>query len=345
MAKEILEDVRNKYVSFYFFRFEPVFKERRSPEKETKVVNELLLSMGFDEGSGRRIIADLQNNLLGDSADVDLSDAKQGNETLSPDSPKFQGNLQFSQTQNMYQSSEISQYFEKFGNEKFQLIDFRTSLRVPVALHLAAYFKTERTPEQTVLIGYVSRVFGKLLEVASSEVLDFLGNHPEVMQGIIKNVGDHSVVQLLVTLLSDNFVVRERKTETTTEELLKSRSLEMSYGKGFDSRSKNKIFRDCSETIFDCQKQEIAEVLEKGGMLLLKDIVKQEVEEYKGRLERGKALLVETFRELLKNARMEPTKTGNIVRVILEVLCKCLDLICEEVGIKGANTYMNRMNR
>ena len=53
MAKEILEDVRNKYVSYYFFQFEPIFKEKRTPEQETEVVNEMLLSIGFEEGGGR----------------------------------------------------------------------------------------------------------------------------------------------------------------------------------------------------------------------------------------------------------------------------------------------------
>lgn len=53
-AKEILEDVKNKYVSFHFFEFEPVFKERRSPEQEKEVVTDLLLSIGFEEDKGGR---------------------------------------------------------------------------------------------------------------------------------------------------------------------------------------------------------------------------------------------------------------------------------------------------
>jgi hypothetical protein len=239
----------------------------------------------------------------------------------------------------------MSQYFEKFGNEKFQLIDFRTSLRAPVIQKLVSYFKTERTEEETVLIGYVSRVLSKLMEVSSSEMIDFLGKNREMVDGIIRNVGDNSVAQFLITLLSDNFVIKEKKTELRTEELVKSRSLENSYGKGFDTRSKNKIFRDCSETLFDCQKKEILELLEKGNILLLKNIIKEEIQEYEGKLERGKLLLSETFKDLLSTARTEPAKSCNIVRVIFETLCKLLDVICDEAGIKGENTYMNRMNK
>jgi hypothetical protein len=74
VAKEILEDVKNKYVSYYFFQFEPIFKEKRTPEEETEVVNDLLLSMGFDEGGGKHHHSnnsDLKKNLLGDSAGPD----------------------------------------------------------------------------------------------------------------------------------------------------------------------------------------------------------------------------------------------------------------------------------
>ena len=257
----------------------------------------------------------------------------------------FQDTLQFSNTHNTYNSTQMSQYFEKFGNDKYQLIDFRTSLRFPVIQRLLSFFTSERTEEETVLIGYVSRIMTKLMEVSSSEMIDFLSHHRELLDGVMKNIGDNSVAQLLITMMSDNFVVKEKKTELRSEELIKSRSLEMSYGKGFDSRSKNRIFRDCSETIFDCQKKEILEVLEKGSILLLKDIIKEEILDYQGKLERGKQVLVETFKDLIKNARMEPTKTGNIVRVIFETLCKQLDIICDEVGTKGENTYMNRMNR
>jgi len=44
-----LEDVKNKYVAYYFFEFEPIFKEKRTPEKEKEIASDLLLSMGFEE--------------------------------------------------------------------------------------------------------------------------------------------------------------------------------------------------------------------------------------------------------------------------------------------------------
>lgn len=210
---------------------------------------------------------------------------------------------------------------------------------------LVSYFKTERTEEESVLVGYVARVLSKLMEVSSSEMIDFFSKNRELLKGIIKNVGDNSVAQFLITVLSDNFVVKEKKGELRTEELLKSRNLENSYGKGFDTRSKNKMFRDCSETLFECQKKHIMDLLEKGDILLLKEIIKEEILEYEGKLERGRLVLSETFKDLLVTARTEPVKTGNIVRVLFETLCKLLDVICDEVGIKGENTYMNRMNK
>ena len=45
--------MNNKYISLYFFDFEPVFKEKRTVEQEKEVVNNLLLSVGFEEDAGR----------------------------------------------------------------------------------------------------------------------------------------------------------------------------------------------------------------------------------------------------------------------------------------------------
>lgn len=239
----------------------------------------------------------------------------------------------------------MSQYFEKFGNDKFQLVDYRTSLKRASIEKLLGFFKEERSEDEAVLIGYVAKIAGKLFEVTSSEMLSFLEQHRDLVEGLVKNVGDNSVAKLLVSVMGDNFVVREKKAELRSEELAKSRSLEMSYGKGFDSRSKNKLFRDCSETLFDFQKNEIVDVLEKGNFLLLKDTIKEEIQDYQDKLSKGTQLLKEIFSELLAVGRMEPSKTGNMVKVIFEVLSKLLDIVCEEVGIKGVNTYMNRANR
>lgn len=212
-------------------------------------------------------------------------------------------------------------------------------------MKLAEFFKDERVEEETVLVGYVIKILEKLTEVSSSQMMDFLDEHKEVMDGLIKNIGDNSVVNFLVSIFSDNFVIKEKKTELRMEELAKSKSLEMSYGKGFDSRSKNKLFRDCSETLFDFQKNDILKILEKGDLLLLKDIIKEEIEDYQNKLSTAKVVIVEAFRDMLKLGRMDTTKTTNIVKVVFTSLNKVLDIVCEEVGVKGVNTYMNRMNR
>jgi hypothetical protein len=212
-------------------------------------------------------------------------------------------------------------------------------------MKLAEYFKEERSDEEMVLMGYVAKILGKLIEVSSSEMMHFLDEERDVMDGLIKNVGDNSVAQLLISLMSDNFVIKEKKTELKSEELVKSKNLEMSYGKGFDSRSKNKLFRDCSDTLFEHQKNDILSILEKGKLLLLKDIIKEEIQDYENKKTMGKTLLMDIFRDLLKLGRTDPSKTNNVVRVLFETLSKLLDLVCEDVGVKGVNTYMNRMNR
>ena len=242
-------------------------------------------------------------------------------------------------------SSEVSQYFDKLSNEKYQLIDFRIHLKKESVLKLAEYFKEERSEEEMVLMGYVTRILGKLIEVTSSEMMSFFSEEKEVMDGLIKNIGDNSVAQLLINLLSDNFVVKEKKTELKSEELVKSKNLELSYGKGFDSRSKNKLFRDCSDTLFEHQKNDILLILEKGKLLLLKDIIKEEIQDYETKKQMGKTLLKDIYQDLLELARTDPSKTNNIIRVLFETLNKLIDLVCEDVGIKGVNTYMNRMNR
>lgn len=225
------------------------------------------------------------------------------------------------------------------------MIDFRTKLKKQSVLKVAEYFLEERREEETVLAGYISQILAKLMEVSSSEMMDFLDSHREVLGGLVRNVGHCSVAQFLVSLFSDNFVVKEKKTELRSEELAKSKSLELSYGRGFDSRSKNKLFRDCSEALFDFQKNEILQVLEQENLLLLKDIIKEEIQDYQTKLARGKLLLADGFRDLLQLARLDSAKTANVIRVVFESLNKVLDLVCEEVGVKGVNTYMNRMNR
>jgi hypothetical protein len=239
----------------------------------------------------------------------------------------------------------VSQYLDKFSNDKYQLFDFRTHLKKESIMKLAGYFKEERNEEEIILMGYIMKILGKLMEVTSTEMINFLDEERDIMDGLVKNIGDSSVTQFLISLLSDNFIVKEKKTELKSEELVKSKSLEHSYGKGFDSRSKNKLFRDCSETIFDHQKIEILETLEKGKLLLLKDIIKEEIQDYQSKSNKGKTLLIEIFRDLLKLGRMDVSKTNNVVKVLFETLSKLLDLVCEEVGVKGVNTYMNRMNR
>lgn len=316
-------------------------------EQEKEVVADLLLSMGLEEGSGRRreVTADeLKKDLLGDSVGPECNNGRRV-DGLTQDSPKFHQNLQFSASQNIYNSTEVSQYLERFANEKFQLVDFRTKLRKHSVLSLAEYFREERDEDEAVLVGYISKILAKLMEVSSSEMVDFLDGHSEVLGGLVKNVAHSSVAQFLVALLSDNFVVKEKKTELRSEELVLSRNLEQSYGKGFDSRSKNKLFRDCSETLFDFQKNEIAKILEKGNLLLLKDIIKEEIQEYHAKLGRAKLMLRNTFRNLLRLAHMDTAKTPNVTQVVFDSLNKVLDLVCEEVGVKGVNTYMNRMNR
>lgn len=39
-------------MSYYFYQFQPIFKEKRTPEKESQVVGNLLLSMGFEDEGG-----------------------------------------------------------------------------------------------------------------------------------------------------------------------------------------------------------------------------------------------------------------------------------------------------
>lgn len=245
----------------------------------------------------------------------------------------------------MYQSSEVSSYLEKFANERFQLVDFRTKLRAKAVLRLAEYLRGERREEEAVLVGYNARILGKLMEVSSSEMVGFLDAHRGVLEGLLGNVGDASVAAFLVALLSDNFVLKEKKTELRSEELAKSKSLEDSYGRGFDSRSKNRLFRDCSETLFESQKKAIAEALDKGELALLKDVLKEEIVDYSTKLARAKVLLADVFRGLLGLARLDATKTANVALVVFDTLNKVLDVVCEEVGVKGVNTYMNRMNR
>lgn len=224
------------------------------------------------------------------------------------------------------------------------MIDFRTKLRKSSVKKIFDYFIEEKKEEEAVLVGYVSNVIGKLFEVSSSEIMDYLQVNKDHLQGLLRNVGHYSVANLLVMFLGENFVIQEKKNEGR-EELLTSGNLEASYGKGFDSRSKNKLFRDSSENMFEHQKKEILEKLEEGKLLLIKDIIKEEIQDYQDKMSKSKLMIIETFKELLKFGRMEPEMTSNVMRVVYEVLGKFLDAVCEEVGIKGVNTYMNRMNR
>ena len=239
----------------------------------------------------------------------------------------------------------MSQAFEKYSNDKYQLIDFRTQLKSSSVKKLFEFFIKERTDEESVLVGYVSNIIGKLFEISSSEIMDYLEKNKEQLEGMIKNVEHHSVAKFFVVFLGENFVVKEKKNDIKTEELIKSRNLETSYGKGFDSRSRNKLFRDNAENLFDHQKIEIQDSLKQEKLLLLKDIVIEEIQDFQSKMDRSKSLIITTFKELLKQGRDQPEKTQNVLRVVFEMLGKLLDIVCEEVGVKGVNTYMNRMHR
>lgn len=61
-----------------------------------------------------------------------------------------------------------------------------------------------------------------------------------------------SIAQLTITLLVDNFAVKEKKSDILTEESLRLSSMEQSYQNIYGSSSRTSLFREIHDIIFPC---------------------------------------------------------------------------------------------
>ena len=247
---------------------------------------------------------------------------------------------------NIYFSNLTENIFEEFSNKNYLLIDFLSKMKTDNVIKLMGYFENkEAQGTDPVLCGYVTGVLTKILEVSSGETLQFFGNNWQLLNNLINHLDNFSVSQFLLNLLSDNFVIREKKKSFRDEETIRTSSLEITYSSIYDSRSRNALFRDSSENVFDFQMKNFKENLESGNVLMLKDILHSEMASYITRVTQAKQLLTKVFERVLKVCNEDHKKAENGASLLYSLGCKVLDLLSEHADGEGMKTYMNKVNR
>ena len=95
-------------------------------------------------------------------------------------------------------------------------------------------------------------ILSKLAEVSSPQMMNFFGSHRNLLMSMLNHQDCFSVAQLTITLMVENFAIKEKKTDILTEESLRVSSMEQSYQNIYGSSSRTSLFREIHDVIFPC---------------------------------------------------------------------------------------------
>ena len=246
--------MKNKYISHYFFVFKPLYKERVDTKEESSLVNTMISQSG------------LKKDLLGESGEKEKS------------SPTFEM-IESQLTNNFYTTDHTSESFEMFSNNKYLLVDFKVSLKNQSIKKLLRYFQHNEDDEsRDVLTGYIIGIISKIHEVSNDMIPLFLNKNNECLEHICNNIDNTSVSQFIISLIIDNSWIKETE-DSLKRAFCSSGTFEMTYSHVYTTKSRNELFNDSSEVVFEEKMQNWKENLEKQQMMNIKDVIIDELKQ------------------------------------------------------------------
>lgn len=317
-ASEILQDVKNKYISHFFFSFDPLYKEKIESKEESSLVNSLISS------------SVLKKDLLGES-----NENKNGLATFDM--------IESQITSNFYGNDYPNERLEYFSNDKYILVDFRTSLKTKSIKKLFQFFNNIEEESGDVLSGYITGVLTKIHEVSGDLLPIFLNKNTELISSISKNIDNSSISQFIVSLIVDNPWIKE--TDSSIKKAFCSAgTFEMAYSSVFTCKSRNDLFSESSDSIFDEKMLDWKEKLEKKDLLFIHDVILEELKQLPQNLAAIKNCSLNLFKHIMENFQKNQITSLNAVGIVYQIICKLIDLLIEHSN-HDFPSYMNRFDK
>lgn len=288
-------------------------------KEESSMVNTLITSSA------------LKKDLLGDSSE---------NETEKMTFDMIESQL----TSNFYNTDLSNDKMDQFSNDKFVLVDFKTRLKEKSIKKLFQFFELPCDEEsRDVLMGYVAGTVLKLHDVSSDFIPLFLNKNPEVITHLSKNIDNTSVSQLLVNLVVDNPFMKETDV-SIKKSFCMSGTFEMAYSTVYTSKSRNELFQESCDSIFEDKMPDWSENLKKEKITLIQNEILDELKNLPQNLQKIKNVTKNIFEKILENFTSNSTNSLNSVAISYQIICKCIDLLLEHSNHEFP-TCMNKYDK
>ena len=299
--------------------FKPLYKERIDTKDESSLVNTIIGD------------SSLKKDLLGDSNENDKG------------LPTFEM-IESQLTNNFYTNDHSNERFEMFSDNKYLLVDFKVSLNSQSIKKLFRFFQHNEDDEsRNVLTGYITGIISKIHEISNDMIPLFLNKNNECLEHICKNIDNTSVSQFIISLVVDNSWIKETE-DSLKKAFCSSGTFEMTYSNVYTTKSRNELFNDSSEIVFEEKMQNWKENLEKQQMLKIQDVIIDELKHLPQNLKDVKKISFKLFQNILDSYHKSSVTSLNSVTMIYQIICKTIDLLIENTN-HDFPTCMNRFDK
>lgn len=246
-------------------------------------------------------------------------------------------------TSNYYQTDNSNERFDYFSNEKYLLVDFKTSLRSSSIDKLFKYFSNIQEESEAVLCGYVTGVLTKIHEVSNDLIPVYLHQNSKLGSIMSDNINNTSISQFMITLIIDNPWIKE--TDSSIKKVYCSAgTYEMAYSSVYTCKSRNDLFSESAESVFEEKMLNWKEKLEKKEFLLIENVIQQELEQLPSNFAVIKNSSLNLFTNILANLKKNQNCSLNAVGMVYQIICKLIDTLIEHSN-HDFPSYINRFDR
>lgn len=244
---------------------------------------------------------------------------------------------------NFYETNTANERFEYFSNEKYMLVDFKTSLKTNSIKKLFEYFSHIEEESEDVLSGYVTGVLTKIHEVSNDFIPIYLHKNREVIDLISNHLDNTSISQLIITLMTDNSWIKETDS-SIKKAFCTAGTFEMAYSSVYTCKSRNDLFSESSESVFEEKMLNWKENLEKKEFLLIQNVILKELKELPQNFADIKNCSLLLFTKILENFKKNQNYSLNAVGMVYQIICKLVDILIEHSN-HDFPSYINRFDK
>jgi hypothetical protein len=146
-----------------------------------------------------------------------------------------------------------------------------------------------------------------------------------------------------VSLIVDNPWIKE--TDSSLKKAFCSAgTFEMAYSSVFTCKSRNDLFSESSDSVFEEKMLNWKEKLEKKEFLLIQDVILEELKQLPQNLAAIKNCSLNLFKHIMENFQKNQASSLNAVGVVYQLICKSIDLLIEHSN-HDFPSYMNRFDK